>query len=375
MVRAGSKTNGNGIKESREHRHWLAFSSLRGIGPKRFSLLLAYFGSAKTAWEASQKEWRQLGLGEVVVEEWQSQKNQFASQSVLIQLKNHRVKPVFLDQPDYPTGLKNLANPPFVIYLQGSLNWGERLIAVVGTRRMTSYGEQVTESLVTELVLAGVTVVSGLARGIDGVAHRAAIKAGGKTIGVLGSGHACFYPAENAQLSGRMVETGGAIVSEYPPETTPQPGFFPARNRLITALSRGVVVVEGGLKSGSLITARLAADQGKEVFAVPGPIFNPGSQGPAFLVQSGAKLVTKAADILEEFGWDQEARGLDSPNKPSYTIHEQQIIDFLQTGPVHVNLLARKLNWPVGEVTGLLTMMELKKIVLHMGSTSYRLNK
>ena len=124
-----------------------------------------------------------------------------------------------------------------------------------------------------------------------------------------------------------MVETGGAIVSEYPPETTPQPGFFPARNRLITALSQGVVVVEGSLKSGSLITARLAADQGKEVFAVPGPIFNPGSQGPAFLVQSGAKLVTKATDILEEFGWDQEGWRFDSSNKLSYTVHEQQIID------------------------------------------------
>lgn len=372
MVRVGKSGNGPGLDIPAEHCFWLAFSCLRGVGPKRFSLLLNFFGSAQRAWEAAEHEWRQLGLPYGVVAQWKEARQNAAGEKVLASCREGGVRPVFLDDPAYPRVLRSLADPPFVLYLQGEYRLeDEKAIAVVGTRRMTAYGGQVADSLSTELVAAGVTVVSGLARGIDETAHRAAVQAGGRTIGVLGSGHARMYPRENTGLAKQIIESGGAIFSEYPPDTSPHPAQFPARNRLIAGLSRGVVVVEGGIQSGSLITARLAADQGKEVFAVPGPVFQPGSQGPAHLIQSGAVLVLKADDILREFSWTH-AESKKAETLTRGTPIEERICFLLSQEPKHVNQLSRELEKPVGEVTGLLTMMELKKIVVHMGGMVYR---
>ena len=202
----------------------------------------------------------------------------------------------------YPRLLKEISDPPALLYVRGhgtKINL-EKTIAVVGTRHVTEYGREITKKLVTDLVRRGYTIVSGLAYGVDTVAHQAAITAGGKTIAVLGCGIDIIAPASNAKLYWDIVECHGAVVSEIPPGVRTDKKRFVTRNRIISGLSQGVVVIEGGDKSGTLITARYAADQGREVFAVPGPITNPYSRAPSILLKNGAKLVESADDIIEE---------------------------------------------------------------------------
>lgn len=200
---------------------------------------------------------------------------------------------------DYPTSFRELPDPPPVLYVRGDLRARDAYaVAVVGSRLVSPYGREAAERLSRELAEAGVTVVSGLARGVDTAAHAAALAAGGRTIGVLGSGFARFYPRENRALGDR-VAAHGAVITEFPPDAPPEPSHFPRRNRLIAALSLGVVVVEAREKSGALITARLAAEQGKDVFAVPGSIFAPGSRGPHALIKDGARPVESASDVID----------------------------------------------------------------------------
>ena len=226
-----------------ERLAWIGFSAFKGIGPKRFALLRNYFGSAKKAWQASERELLALGLGSKLVKELVGFREDYSLSSVFLRLREKGIDCYFLDENRYPESLKKIDNSPFVLYGKGVITPQDDLaVAVVGTRKMTTYGSQVTASLTTDLIRAGLTIVSGLARGIDAMAHQTALKAGGRTIGVLACGLDMVYPPENASLVKEIISGQGAVVSEFPLGTKPEKGNFPARNRLISGLSLGCLL-------------------------------------------------------------------------------------------------------------------------------------
>lgn len=287
----------------------LLLSLCPGLGPVRFARLLSAFGSAQAAWAADPGAWTAVeGLGPA-----QHPTGSEAS-DVLARAENEKGRIAatggrWLTAADsgYPAAFRLLHDPPIGVTVWG--RWApadEGGVAIVGSRQPTAYGLAAAARLATELAEAGVTVVSGLARGVDGEAHRAALKAGGRTVGVLGSGWDRFYPREHRPLAEKMIQRG-AVVSEHPSDEGPSPENFPRRNRLIAALSLGVIVVEAKERSGALITAALAAEYGRDVFAVPGSIFSPLSRGPLGLMQKGAKPVSTAAEVLEELAVLREA--------------------------------------------------------------------
>lgn len=287
-----------------ETRYWVGFSLFPGVGPVRFKLLLDYFGSAKAAWNAPESGLRETGLGQKLTDEFIAFRKTSDLETYIGKLNTEHVSVLTLNDSRYPKLLGQISDAPFLLYVKGKktdhpINL-TRTIAVVGTRNITRYGTEVTQKLVTELVSYGFTIVSGLAYGVDAVAHQAALDAGGKTIAVLGCGIDIIAPPSNARLYADIAGGGGAIISEMPLGLRPNKGLFPARNRIISGLSLGVVVTEGATKSGSLITARYAAEQGREVFAVPGPVTSMYSGAASYLLKNGAKLVESASDIIEE---------------------------------------------------------------------------
>ena len=272
----------------------------------------------------------------------------------------HGVKIVDFLATEYPKVLLEISDPPPFLYVRGELHGVEDAVAIVGSRRASTYGLVTTERLAGELALHGVTVVSGMARGVDTAAHRGALKAGGRSIGVLGCGIDVTYPPENQRLFKEMAEKG-ALVSEFPMGTTPLAENFPRRNRIISGISRGVLVVEAVQNSGSLITARYALDQGREVFAIPGNINSSGSRGTNQLIKQGAKLVEGVEDILEEL--PQRSRVAphdDAPPAFSLTPQEAGIYTLLAESPLHIDDIIVKSELTVGDVSAILLRLELK---------------
>jgi DNA processing protein len=289
---------------------WLALNRVCGVGPVRFRLLIEAFGSARDAWEAQPADWRQIGMDERTAAAFARQRKLTHPDAELETMARLRVAALRVVDAAYPRLLKEIPAPPPVIYVRGRLAPGDELaLAVVGTRRVSAYGRTVTERLVGELAAQGVTIISGLARGVDTCAHRAALEAGGRSIAVQGCGPDLVYPPENARLAARIVEQG-AVVTEFPPETQPEAGNFPARNRIISGLALATLVTEAPQASGALITARFAAEQGRDVFAVPGAITSPGSGGVNRLIQDGAKLIMAPEDILIELNVSQAPQGI-----------------------------------------------------------------
>lgn len=285
-----------------------------------------------------------------------------------------------LSDPRYPALLKEIADPPPVLYVWGVSPWNDSpSLAVVGSRRATPYGAEVCERLAAELAVRGLTIVSGLARGIDGIAHRAALDAGGKTVAVLGSGLDVIYPREHRRLAERIVKSA-AVISEFPLTSPPLPGHFPRRNRIISGLCWGTVVIEAAERSGSLITARTAADQNREVFAVPGPIGSPTSGGVHRLIQDGAKLVTETEDVIDELrpelremlspaacGWE------DTPGCEPLDDGEQQVLRALvHLGSADVDHLVVRSKVPANRLTAALVGLELKGAVRSYPGGIYR---
>lgn len=265
----------------------LALHSINGLGPIKLKEILDRFKDPKLAWEAQSKETR---------------KN-LEPESYAEAIKDQGIEWFTIYDEDYPLSLKEIYDPPVVLYYKGEITAQDQsAIAVVGTRRMTGYGKAVTEQFAKDLVARGLTIVSGLARGVDSEAHWTALRTGGRTIAVLGGGLNKIYPPENRNLAEEIVKGHGALVSEFPPNNPSLPGNFPARNRIISGLAKAVLVTEAAEDSGSLITARFALEQGREVFAVPGPITSSLSKGPIDLIKAGARLVTNADEILEDLG-------------------------------------------------------------------------
>lgn len=292
-----------------EKRYWLGFSAFEGIGPVRFRLLIKYFGSAQKAYEASERDLRKINLPEKIRESFLKFRKNFNLDSYFVRLKEKGITTLFYEEENYPNLLKEIDLAPPVLYIKLAENtnvkeiFSKKAIAVVGSRKMTPYGESVTKKITGELVLRDWCVVSGLARGVDRITHETVTRNKGSTIAVLGSGLDKVYPPEHKWLVEDIVRNKGLIISEYPLGAKVSPGNFPARNRIISGLSLGVVITEAALDSGSLITASFAAEQGRDVFAIPGPINSPLSEGTASLIKKGAKLVTKVEDILEELDY------------------------------------------------------------------------
>ncbi len=366
-----------------EAEYWLAFSVFPGIGPMRFGLLRQYFGSAKASWNATVSDLSKTGLGENLIVSFDKFRHEFDISGYKKKLKDLHVTALTLDDPRYPKRLHEISDAPIVLYVMGQrtsepINM-DRTIAIVGTRKITPYGTEITKTFAQELSFAGMTIVSGMAYGVDAVAHQAAIDAGGKTIAVLGCGIDVIAPASNTKLYHDIISGHGAIVSEMPLGLRPGKGLFPARNRIISGLSLGVVVTEGADDSGALITARYALDQGREVFAVPGPVTSLYSKGPSKLIKNGAKLVESAQDILEELQFESLTKSLRPHDIGQYkfasvlTLDEKKIVEYLIDRRLSIDELVRATNLTIQVIAATLTGLEIKGVVKDFGEKEYGL--
>ncbi|MBI2420595.1 MAG: DNA-protecting protein DprA, partial [Candidatus Levybacteria bacterium] len=285
-----------------EKIYYLSFSLSPGVGPKGFQNLLKLLGSAQNAWKGSSSDFKKAGIGKANFAKFDGFRREFDIQEYLRKLKRARVEFIPFGDKYYPERLKKIESQPIGLFTKGNhkLLVGPQIIAVVGTRKITSYGREVTENLVSELCSSGFVIVSGMALGVDGIGHKSAIDSRGSTIAVLGCGVDCPYPRENEKLYEEILDSNGLIVSEYPLGMPANQGTFPARNRIIAGISSAVLITEAAQDSGSLITAGHAVKQGKPVFAVPGPITSQMSKGTLKLLKQGAVLVSSTEDILSE---------------------------------------------------------------------------
>ena len=351
--------------------YWIAFSRVRGIGAVRLTRLWETFGDLEQAWNAPAEELKDAGLGPQTLAALLREREQLDPDAEARRIEDLGFRVLTWDDEDYPVRLREITQPPPVLYLWGQLapqdKWST---AVVGTRQPTAYGQAVARDLAAALAANGITVVSGLARGIDTVAHRAALEAGGRTLAVLGSGLDQIYPPEHEKL-GQEIVKNGAILTEYPLGTRPEPGNFPPRNRIISGLALAVVIVEAGEGSGALITADFAADQGREVFAVPGPIFNRASKGTNRLIKAGARPLTAPEDVLEVLNMDVIARYETASEELPEDDTERRVLEALSSDPLHVDDLRARVGLPVSEINASLTMLELKGRARQVGAMQY----
>jgi DNA processing protein len=284
-----------------ENHYLVLVSSFTFFGSARCALLLSYFGSARKIWTAKRSELLKVGLSEEKVGRFDDYRRGFGEEGYFKRLKKLGISFLTIADSDYPVNLRGLPGTPTVLYVKGAFAKTDiNALAIVGSRKMTAYGQEVTEKFARELAGLGVTIVSGLARGVDTAAHRAVLEAHGRTIAVMGCGLNIIYPPENMGLAKEITAGHGVVISEYPLDYPPLPQNFAARNRIISGLAKGVIVVEGTEHSGTLLTASHAAEQGKAMFAVPGQITSPLSFAPLFLIKNGAKMVTNIEDVLEE---------------------------------------------------------------------------
>lgn len=354
-----------------ERAYWVALTMVSQIGPARLARLLERFGDAEDAWTASPLDLAGAGLDRRAIESLLSLRQKLDPAAEWRRIEASGAQVLTLDDLAYPSRLREIADPPPVLYVHGDLieadDWA---IAVVGTRRSTPYGRQATERIVGEVAAAGVTVVSGLALGIDTYAHRAALTHGGRTIAVLGSGIDRIYPSQNRTLA-EQIARQGAVISEYPLGTPPDAMNFPRRNRIVAGLARATLVVEADHKSGAMITATQAAEQGRDVFAVPGSILSPMSAGPNQLIKEGARVVTSAADILEELDLtaavEQRAVREALPADPV----EASVLSLLTHEPAHIDDLTRAAKLPASVVSATLTLLELKGLARQVAPMQY----
>ncbi|MFH1383180.1 MAG: DNA-processing protein DprA [Chloroflexota bacterium] len=352
-------------------KYRVGFSLVPGIGRVRLSQLESHFGNLADAWKATSGELKQSGLDSASVRAITTWRPKIELDEEMEKLDRFGVKVFSCHDKGYPARLKEIYDYPPVLYIRGSfLPQDEWCVAVVGTRRATVYGRQVAEEIVADLVRNKITIVSGLARGIDSIAHRSALEAGGRTMAVFASGLDTVYPGENAELA-RQIMQRGALVSEYPIGTRPRPDNFPRRNRIMSGLSLGVLVIEAGEDSGAMITAHLALEQNREVFAIPGSILSPASQGTNKLIQEGAKLVRDYRDILEELNLTAVAHQIEMKELIPASETESLLLKQLSAEPTHIDEVCRSSGLPAATVSSTLAMMELKGLVKQVGAMNY----
>lgn len=343
-------------------KYSLCFSYTPGIGPTRFDALLHSFGSVKKAYNASFEAVSNV-IGTHFASSFHSFRNTFEPEVELKRLEKQEITVLDRNHDLFPTSLREISDPPICLYVKGDMSqydWDKDfLFAVVGTRNPTEYGKMITAKFSRELAENNAVIVSGMAMGVDALAHWAALHAGKRTIAFLGCGVNIVYPAVNSHLYKEILQNSGLIISEFPPDIRTIKGHFVTRNRLISGISKGVLVAEGLIDSGSLITARYALAQGKEVFAPPAPINSSFSKAPNLLLKEGAKLVTEVDDILEEFHMQNTA----SVKKPALDGLEKEVYEVLSKDSFTPDDLSRSLNRPIFQILPLLSNMELSGII------------
>lgn len=357
---------------SRDIKFLNAFNTIPGVGPATLRTLQRFFGSFERAWEASMADIKEALRSESRAEKiiaWK--KPSLNPDREMEQLILERISIVVENDPLYPLPLKEIAHPPVILYLRGNLP-KDPALAVVGTRRPTMYGKEVAEAFTRVCARRGLVIVSGLALGIDTIAHVTTLDIKGKTIAVLGSGidQESVFPPENRVLAKKIVDSGGAVISEYAPKTPAVKEHFPQRNRIVSGLSRGVLVVEARERSGANITAQFALDQNREVFAIPGSVFSPTSYGPHHLIQQGAKLVQKPEDILEELGLEYTKE----THSGSHVILDEveEIVVSLLEEPLSVDMIKSHSGLETAAINTALSRLELKGIIRNLGQDMYQ---
>ena len=371
--------------KSEDTKFWVALSRVPQLGTVRFRRLESHFGKLEYAWRAEFSELKAAGLDDRSAQEIVAARNNSSPDEEMAALERAAVTVVTWNEPGYPFRLKEIADPPAVLYYKGTLlPIDDRSVAIVGTRIPTAYGREAAAVLSRGLAEIGLTVVSGLALGIDGIAHRTALESGGRTIAVLAGGLDSVYPKEHNGLF-RQIQEQGAVISEQPLGVRPDPRSFPRRNRLISGVSLGSVVVEAAEGSGTRHTVYHALEQNREVFCVPGSIFSPASDFTNRMIKEGAKLVTGIPDILEELNITGAAQGARAPQKAPEQApqqlpfiaadgdepEEEALLSHLNDAPVHIDELRRSTGLPIASVSSTLTMLELKGKVKQVGCMHY----
>ncbi len=352
-------------------KYWVGFSFIPSIGRVRFNQLETHFSNLENAWNATSSELKHAQLDDSVVKAITTWRPKIDLDTEMGKLTKYGIQVYNWHDEKYPARLKEIYDYPPILYVKGTITPADEwCLAVVGTRRVTIYGKQVTEEIVTDLSRNNITIVSGLARGVDSIAHQAALNAGGRTFAVLACGLDIIYPSENANMAQQIVENG-AIISEYPLGIRPRPDHFPRRNRILSGMTLGTLVTEAGEGSGALITADMALEQNRDVLAIPGSILSPASYGTNKLIKQGAKLVQNCQDILEELNLRAVAQQMEFKEMIPASETESVLLQKLSTEPVHIDEICATSGLPVSTVSSTLAMMELKGMVKSAGNMSY----
>ena len=348
----------------------IGFSSTGIIGPARLNKLLSHFGSAADAWRATRRDFINAGIEEGVAEELEEKIKKIDIDKIINVLDKENIKVLIKDDPFFPKLLHETYPAPTILFYKGEMQSDEFALAVVGARRATDYAKCVVPIFINALVGAGITIASGLALGVDTIAHQATLIARGRTIGVLAGGldRGTIYPPENKDLVDKIIDSSGCVFSEYAPYILPMKQNFPARNRLIAGVSRGVLVVEAKETSGALITAKFGLEQGKEVFAIPGSILNQNSGGTNNLIKQGAKLVTEPKDIFEEFNIAFEKPQV---NVEPETEEERKVLSAFCSEPMFVDEIALATNINMAQLNSVLMMMAIKGMIKNLDNGKY----
>jgi len=355
-------------------KYWVGLNNFTKFGPVRFKKLLKHFSDLEAAFKASIAELNRAGIENNIAEEFVAARQEIIPDKLMTDLDEAGVKVVTVNDSRYPKLLAQIYDPPAILYYRGELNGPDEFsVAVVGARKYSSYGRQVVEQIVRDLVNNNLTIVSGLALGIDSIAHETALAANGRTIAVLGSGlgKQNIYPAQNRYLADKIAAQDGLIFSEFPLGTLPLKHHFPQRNRLISGLSLATLIIEASEKSGSLITATHALEQNREVFAVPGNIFSPLSAGANNLIKLGARVITGAKDIIEALNLVQAASFIENKIVIPESAEEEKILSTLSYEPKHVDDLVRLTKLDTSVINSTLIIMEMKGKVKNLGGMQY----
>ncbi|PKB77939.1 MAG: DNA protecting protein DprA [SAR202 cluster bacterium Io17-Chloro-G9] len=363
-------------------KYWVALNRVPQLGTVRFRRLESYFGELEHAWNAGQSELKAAGLEDRPAREVVAARGRISPDVEMESLERAGVTALNWPHADYPARLKEIADPPPVLYYKGTLfPSDERAVAVVGTRGPTAYGREVAAVLTADLARNDITIISGLARGVDGIAHRSALANGGRTIALLAGGLDSVYPREHTGLF-QEIQHHGAVASEYPLGVRPDARNFPRRNRLISGMSLGTLVVEAGATSGARWTVIHALEQDREVFCVPGSIFSSNSQLTNRMIQEGAKLVSTYTDILEELNLTSVSHQIPVNQQIALPLEQEDgdaeplgpeaaLLHHLNDEPIHIDDIHRNANLPIASVSGLLTMLEMKGMVRQVGCMHY----
>ncbi|HRA48556.1 MAG TPA: DNA-processing protein DprA [Thermomicrobiales bacterium] len=351
-------------------KYWIGFQQTKRIGPVRLQRLLEHFTTIDAAWHAPVADLRSV-LDETSLDRFVAVRREFDGDAEIERIDRLGISISTLDSATYPALLREIPNPPSVLYYKGTLVAEDaRSVGIVGSRNCTPYGRQMAQTISRDLAAAEITVISGLALGIDGQAHRGALEGGGRTIAVLGSGVDQIYPGSHRELAERIAESG-AIVSDYPPGTKPDARNFPPRNRIIAGMTRGTVVIEAPIRSGALITVEFALDYGRDVMCVPGHANSDASAGTLRAIRDGARMVTSARDILEDLGMATVMTGESMQQSFPMTDDERHLYKYVRWEPMHIDEIAVSAGIPAHICSGLLVLLELKGAVRDAGGQHF----